>query len=133
MQITRQADYAVRAILYLSRLDPGSQAATAQIARDQHIPATFLAKIIAQLSMAGLVRATRGSHGGVALAHSPSEISLLAVVETIDGPILLNECTVNPTTCPMSDNCAVQVVWCQTRADLVKRLGETHFDQLART
>jgi Rrf2 family protein len=133
MQITRQADYAVRAILYLSRLSPGAQAATTQIAREQHIPVTFLAKIMAQLSAAGLVRATRGAHGGMALTRSASEISLLDVVETIDGPIMLNECTLNPTTCAMSDYCAVRVVWCETRADLVRRLGETNFEQLARS
>jgi Rrf2 family protein len=133
MQITRQADYAVRAILYLSRLAPGAQAATAQIAREQNIPPTFLAKIMSQLSAAGVVRATRGAHGGVALARSASEISLLDVVETIDGPITLNECTLDPSTCPVSDNCAVRVVWCETRADLVKRLGQVNFAALARS
>ena len=132
MQITRQADYAVRAILYLSRLSPGTQAATAKIAREENIPLTFLAKIMSQLSAAGIVRATRGAHGGVALALAASEISLLDIVETIDGPITLNECTLDPATCEQSDNCAVRVVWCETRADLVKRLGATHFDQLAR-
>jgi Rrf2 family transcriptional regulator, iron-sulfur cluster assembly transcription factor len=97
------------------------------------IPVTFLAKIIAQLSAAGVVRATRGAHGGVALARSASQISLLDVVETIDGPIALNEYTLDPSTCPVSDNCAVQVVWCETRTDLLKRLGETNFEQLARS
>ena len=130
MQITRQADYAVRAILYLAQLTPGAQAATGQIAREQHIPLTFLAKIISQLSAAGVVRTTRGAHGGVALARRADQISLLDIVETIDGPIMLNDCTLNPQTCEMSDQCAVRVVWCETRADLVKRLGQTSFGQL---
>ena len=133
MQITRQADYAVRAIMYLAQLKPGTQASTAQIAREQHIPLTFLAKIMSQLSASGVVRATRGAHGGVALARGADEISLLDIVETIDGPIMLNDCTLNPQTCEMSDQCAVRVVWCETRADLVKRLGETNFGQLTRT
>ena len=130
MQITRQADYAIRAILYLAQLKPGAQASTATIAREQHIPLTFLAKIMSQLSAAGVVRATRGAHGGVALARGADEISLLDIVETIDGPIMLNDCTLNPQTCEMSDQCAVRVVWCETRADLVKRLGQTSFGQL---
>lgn len=133
MQITRQADYAVRAIMYLAQLKPGTQASTAQIAREQHIPLTFLAKIMSQLSASGVVRATRGAHGGVALARGADEISLLDIVETIDGPIMLNDCTLNPQTCEMSDQCVVRVVWCETRADLVKRLGETNFGQLTRT
>jgi len=130
MQITRQADYAIRAIMYLAQLKPGTQASTAQIAREQRIPLTFLAKIMSQLSASGVVRATRGAHGGVALARSADEISLLDIVETIDGPIMLNDCTLNPQTCEMSDQCAVRVVWCETRADLVKRLGQTNFGQL---
>lgn len=130
MQITRQADYAIRAILYLARLKPGAQAATAQIAREQHIPLTFLAKIMSQLSAAGVVRATRGAHGGVALARGADEISLLDIVETIDGPIMLNDCTLNPQTCELSDQCVVRLVWCQARADLVQRLGATSFGQL---
>ncbi len=55
MQITRQADYAVRAIMHLAKLAPGEKAATSQIAKEQEIPLSFLAKIIAQLSVAGLL------------------------------------------------------------------------------
>lgn len=132
MQITRQADYAVRAVLYLAQIGPGGRASTAVIAREQKIPLTFLAKIVSQLSSAGIVRATRGAHGGVALARPAEDISLLEIVEAIDGPVMLSECTINPDTCTMSDDCVVRVVWCETRADMVKRLGQTRFDYLAK-
>jgi len=131
MQITRQADYAVRAVLYLARIAPGERASTAQIAREQKIPLTFLAKIVSQLSASGIVRATRGAHGGVALARPAGEISLLEIVEAIDGPVMLSECTINPDTCTFSDNCVVRVVWCETRAELAQRLAAARFDQLA--
>lgn len=131
MQITRQADYAVRAVLYLARLGPGGRASTAQIAREQKIPLTFLAKIVSQLSSAGVVRATRGAHGGVALARGADEISLLDIIEAIDGPVMLSECTLNPDTCTLSDDCVVRVVWCETRSDLVARLANTKFAKLA--
>jgi DNA-binding IscR family transcriptional regulator len=52
MQITRQADYAVRAIMYLAQIGSEKKAATSQIAAEQDIPLSFLAKIIAQLSVA---------------------------------------------------------------------------------
>jgi Rrf2 family protein len=131
MQITRQADYAVRALLYLARLAPGTRASTAQIARDQSIPLTFLAKIVSQLSASGLLRATRGAHGGVTLARPAADISLLEVVEAIDGPVSLAECTLDPSTCAFSDTCVVRVVWCETRADLAQRLSRVRFDRLA--
>jgi Rrf2 family protein len=130
MQITRQADYAVRAVFYLAQLGPGARASTAQIAREQKIPLTFLAKIVSQLSASGVVRATRGAHGGVALARAADEISLLEIVEAIDGPVMLSECTLNPDTCSMSDECIVRMVWCETRAQLVQRLGATNFGHL---
>jgi Rrf2 family protein len=133
MQITRQADYAVRAVLYLAQLGPGARASTAQIAREQRIPLTFLAKIVSQLSAAGVVRATRGAHGGVALARAPEEVNLLEIVEAIDGPVMLSECTVNPETCTLSDDCVVRSVWCEARSLLVSRLAQTSFAQLART
>ena len=133
MQITRQADYGVRAVLYLALLGPGGRIATAQIARAQHIPPTFLAKIVAQLSAAGIVRATRGARGGVALAYPADDISMLNVVEAIEGPIILNECVRDPGSCPLGDHCAVQAVWCEAQADLLKRLSATKFGHLAAT
>lgn len=131
MQITRQADYAVRAVLYLAGREPAHRVTTAEIGRDQQIPLTFLAKIIAQLSTAGIVRSTRGSHGGVTLAMPPEEISLLDIVEVIDGPVVLNDCVSDRSLCPLGDNCPVHRVWCNAQAELVDRLMRTNFAVLA--
>lgn len=128
MQITRQADYAVRAILYLARLGPNQKAATSQIAENQEIPLSFLAKIIAQLSVAGLLQTMRGARGGVMLARAPEEISLLDVVEAIDGPITLNECVNGEYDCPLHE-CPMRTVWSAAQADLVARLQATNFAQ----
>jgi len=130
MQITRQADYALRAMLYLARLDEGERAATSRIAENQEIPPSFLAKIISQLSIAGLIHTSRGARGGVALAKDPEDISLLDVVEAIDGPIYLNECTHDPNVCSFGDNCPIHEVWCQAKAELVEKLRASTFDQL---
>jgi Rrf2 family protein len=92
MQITRQADYAVRAVLHLARMGNTERAATSTVAKEQNIPPSFLAKIISQLSIAGLLHTSRGARGGVTLAREPKDITLLEVVEAIDGPIQLNEC-----------------------------------------
>jgi Rrf2 family protein len=122
MQITRQADYAIRAILYLSRLSAGQRAATSQIAQEEHIPPSFLAKIVSQLSVAGLLTTSRGARGGVSLARKPDDITLLEVVEAIDGPILLNECVSENGTCPFKDDCPLREVWVEAQRDLVNRL-----------
>lgn len=129
MQITRQADYAVRAVLYLAQLGSGQRAATSRIAQEQKIPPSFLAKIVSQLSVAGLLQTSRGAHGGVELAKAPKEISLLEVVEAIDGPILLNECVASNGVCTFGDSCPMRPIWCDAQSALVNRLRTTSFQE----
>ncbi|MCX6079565.1 MAG: Rrf2 family transcriptional regulator [Chloroflexi bacterium] len=133
MQITRQADYAIRAVLYISKLGQNQRAATSQIAHEQHIPPSFLAKIISQLSIAGLLQTSRGARGGVMLAKRPEEITLLDVVESIDGPITLNECVNDMNGCSFGDDCPLRPIWCDAQEDLVTRLKSTTFAQFATT
>jgi Rrf2 family protein len=128
MQITRQADYALRAVIYLSRLAPEERAATSQIAQEQRIPPSFLAKIVSQLSVAGLLQTSRGARGGVSLAKTPSEITLLDVVEAIDGPILLNECVACGGVCSFGNDCPMKPVWLDTQSQLVTNLQKVTFD-----
>jgi Rrf2 family protein len=132
MQITRQADYAVRAVLYLAQNGSDKRAATSQIAEEQQIPPSFLAKIVSQLSVAGLLQTSRGARGGVSLARTPEEISLLEVVEAIDGPILLNECVAANGACTFGDDCPMRPVWCDAQAELVDRLKNTTFAEFVR-
>jgi len=132
MQITRQADYAVRAVLYLAQLGSDQRAATSQIAQEQQIPPSFLAKIVSQLSVAGLLQTSRGARGGVSLARPPEQIALLEVVEAIDGPILLNECVSPSGTCIVGDVGPMKPVWCDGQAALVYRLPTTTFNNLLR-
>ncbi len=130
MQITRQADYAIRAMRYLSTKGLDKRSPTSTVAKEMKIPPSFLAKIISQLSIAGLLQTSRGARGGVALAHPASEISLLDVVEAIDGPILLNECVGNPGKCEFEEECAMHPIWKDAQEMLVKRLRETTFEKL---
>jgi Rrf2 family protein len=130
MQITRQADYAVRAVLHLARTGNTERAATSAIAKEQNIPPSFLAKIISQLSIAGLLHTSRGARGGVTLAREPQYISLLEVVEAIDGPIQLNECVQNDGVCSFEGTCPIRAVWCDAQDELVRRLKSTNFGDL---
>lgn len=129
MQITRQADYAIRAVLYLATMNTSDRASTSLIASAQGIPSSFLAKIVSQLSIAGIIHTSRGAKGGVTLAKEPGTISLLDVVEAIDGPVSLNECTLNPAACNRSDFCPMHPIWCAAQSELVGKLGSTNFSQ----
>lgn len=133
MEVTRQADYAVRAVLHVAQIKNGNRTATSSIAEQQHIPPSFLAKIVSQLSIAGLLHTSRGARGGVTLAREPKDITLLEVVEAIDGPIQLNECVGDNGLCKFDSDCPLRSVWCEAQAELVARLRKTDFAQLLAT
>jgi Rrf2 family protein len=130
MEISRRTDYGVRVILDLASLPMDGRTATQEIAIRQNIPSPFLAKIISQLSLAGLVTTYRGAGGGVALARPPSEINLLQVIEALEGPIHLNRCAIQPDACPRKEHCAVHDIWVQAQEDLTALLSDTTFDGL---
>ncbi|MFC2028356.1 RrF2 family transcriptional regulator [Chloroflexota bacterium] len=152
MQITRQADYAIRAVQYLSFIELKHQAekpeiasvepakrnndlkkrvATKDIAENKKIPPSFLAKIISSLCNAEILETSRGARGGVSLNRFPEDISLLDVVEAIDGSIKLNECVAESGNCNMEEDCPLKPIWIEAQAALVEKLEATKFDQLA--
>ena len=133
MEISRRTDYGVRVIIDLASLPGDGRASTSEIADRQNIPAPFLAKIISQLSLSGLVYTYRGSGGGVSLARPASEISLLEVIEALDGPLQLNRCTIEPDACPQNGHCPVHDIWVQAQTGLSGLLGSTTFDDLTRS
>lgn len=130
MEISRRTDYGIRVILDLATLAKDGRAATQEIAQRQRVPSPFLAKIIAQLSLAGLVTTHRGAGGGVALARPASQISLLEVIEGLEGPVRLNRCLIQPQACPNDGHCPVHEVLAQAQAELISKLACTTFDTL---
>jgi Rrf2 family protein len=129
--ITRQADYAVRSVLDLALRRPDLAAFSRDIAERQNIPPSFLAKILTRLAACGIVQTQRGVNGGVRLARPAGEITLLQVVEAIDGPISLNLCTRSPGLCPQETTCVVHPLWEMIGEELRQRLNGITFAMLA--
>ncbi len=130
MEISRRTDYGVRVIMDLATLPESGRASTQEIAERQNIPAPFLAKIVSRLSLSGLVITHRGAGGGVSLARPASEISLLQVIEALDGPVQLNRCVIEPSACPRDSHCPVHHIWAKAQLELTGLLSETTFDDL---
>ena len=130
MEISRRTDYGVRVILDLASLPENGRAPTQEIADRQNIPSPFLAKIISQLSLSGLATTYRGAGGGVRLARPPEEISLLQVIEALEGPIRLNRCVIQPSLCPRDRSCPIHDTWAKAQAQLTSLLETTTFDDL---
>lgn len=131
MRITRRADYAIRTLLDVASQDGKAVALTHEIAARQGVPAPFLSKIVVALTRAGLLRSYRGARGGVALGRPAADISILHVVEAVDGPLAVNRCVLWPEECERSRDCPIHPVWCQARDLLVKHLGGITLADLA--
>jgi Rrf2 family protein len=131
MKLTRAAEYAIRCVLYLAKHPFGDVVSRRDVARDMDIPLAFLGKIAQELGKAGVIVVRQGAHGGYELALPPGDISLLMVVEALDGEILINECLARPQDCGRSPHCAVHRVWTEARSRFRETLAGVSFARLA--
>jgi Rrf2 family protein len=129
MQITRETDYAIRCVYYLA-LKKGDTVMVDEVSREMQVPKSFLAKILQRLSKASLVKSYRGVKGGFELARNPSEISLLDVIEAIQGKVAVNVCALNQKACDRSATCAIHPVWVEVRGELERMLRARSFADL---
>ncbi len=78
--------------------------------RDLSSSKDYMTKIFGMLTRAGVVRAIRGKGGGYVLGHDPEDVTLLDIIEAVEGPLALNLCQHNPSRCDELD-CPVRPVW----------------------
>ena len=106
--ITREADYAIRAMVFLAGTKQGLAMSTDLLATEVDIPYQFLRRIVLKLTAAGLLKSTRGKGGGITLARDPARITLMDALSAIDpGNTSLNECMLDPRFCGRSVDCVV--------------------------
>jgi len=131
MQITRASDYAVRVMIHLAGLPPGAQVRQSELSEATEVSSHFLSKVLQQLVRARFIRSRRGSRGGFALAVLASNVSLLDVVEAIEGPLRLNQCINEDPSCDRKSWCPAHRVWADAQAAIVNVLGATSMAVLA--
>jgi Rrf2 family iron-sulfur cluster assembly transcriptional regulator len=95
----------------------------------------FLPQVLGPLVKAGWVESQPGPGGGYRLAVSLADVSLLEVVETVEGPTETGECVLRDGPCPGTESCAVHEAWLSARTELKERLqavsAETTFERKA--
>jgi FeS assembly SUF system regulator len=101
------------------------------LAERTHIAAPTVSKLLKQLQRAGLVVSTRGTHGGYQLARSPDDISAAAILDALEGPIALTECSVGTGHCCLEESCQVGRAWQRLNVAIRKSLSEISLAQLA--
>jgi len=131
--ITRAAEYSLRATAALVQFRESDKTATvAEIAVSEAIPESFLRKLLKPLIRADIVRSERGYSGGITLAKHPAEISVLDVIEAVDGKLSLNECVLNPTECGLIARCAIHGLWVETTELLTEHLRNYSLEDIQR-
>jgi Rrf2 family protein len=132
MQILSLTEGGIRTVLYLALADEGRWVPSDEICRTQEISPAYLAKITRPLLKHGILDAVRGVGGGLRLGRPPDTISMLEVIEILQGPLLFNECLIEPGTCPRDNRCPVHPVWKQIRDGTERILAMWTFSDLAR-
>ena len=134
MRLTQKSKYAVRALVEIALSGHEGPLGVAEIARLQRIPERFLEQILCELRREGLLESRRGAHGGYRFAMPPEEISVLDVVEILDGAVRPARCSAGGV-CYISDAplCVTSKVWDEAREALESVFGRYSIAQLAET
>jgi len=131
LDLTKRADYAIRATLALARAGEGRRLSTRQIAESEAIPGQILPRIMIDLTRAGLVTAVFGRTGGYELARPSSAISILDVIAAVEGDPHRRTCVLRGGPCRVNGVCDVHAVFFAAQEALLGRLGEATLDRIA--
>jgi len=125
--ITRATDYAIRAVLFMAAQPHGEIVYKRDICKAQEITPAFLTKILQPLIRDGLVGSQRGVGGGFFLLKPASEITLLDVIKTQEGPVYLNQCLIEQDNCGRESFCPAHGVWKEIREEFMAMLSRYDF------
>ena len=127
---TRRTDYAIRALIVLAGATTPPVPANA-IGEAMDIPTGFLQQVLLELTQAGLVTSRPGPSGGFALARSPEDITVLQIVEALEGPLRTSQCALRGGPCHWDQVCALHWVWSSARDALCGELDSATLARVA--
>lgn len=134
MRLTAKSEYGVLAMIELACRHGSGPVSARDIAETRDIPSRFLEQLFVTLRRAGLVEAVRGARGGFTLTREPREITVLEVVEALEGPLVSSVCdTDRGIGCVHTGACAAAPVWTRATGALREVFGTTNLEQLATT
>ena len=110
LRVTKLTDYATL-ILTVLAARPGGVLSAPDLAEHAGLEAPTVAKVLKPLAQAGLVEGFRGANGGYRLAREASAISLVEIVEAMEGPLGMTECSLHDGQCGIEQSCGVRANW----------------------
>jgi len=130
LRIGKLTDYATLILATLAA-DRARLLNAGTLSERTHIAAPTVAKLLKQLHRSGLVKSTRGTHGGYQLARDPESISAAAILDALEGPIALTECSAGSGHCGIEHTCSVGRTWQRISVSIRRALNEITLAQLA--
>ncbi|OQY18491.1 MAG: transcriptional regulator [Desulfobacteraceae bacterium 4572_35.1] len=131
MIITRATEYAIRAVLYMSRFPTGDIVLKKDICRTQDVTPAFLTKIFQPMIKEGIIGSQRGVGGGFYLKKEPKHITLYDIFEIQEDPLYLNKCLIEEGNCARDTYCPVHSAWENVREKMIDQLRLYDFARLA--
>lgn len=131
LHVTRKGDYAIRGMVCLAMKPLDRVSLISEMAVEVDVSQALLAKIFQNMSKLGLVKSYRGAGGGFILGRPADDISLLEIVEAVEGPIVLNRCLLRPGICDRDTECTVHPVWRNVQEKMREILGSVTLQHLA--
>jgi FeS assembly SUF system regulator len=130
LRIGKLTDYATVILATLAG-DRARLLNSGALAERTHIAQPTVSKLLKQLQRAGMVNSTRGTHGGYQLARAPEHISAAAILDALEGPIALTECSSGAGHCCIEQSCSVGRTWQRLNVAIRRSLSEISLAQLA--
>src|SRR5580693_9935257 len=130
LRISRLTDYATVLLAALAG-EPARVQTAACLAEITHIAAPTVCKLLKQLQRAGLVVSTRGLHGGYQLARPATQISAAGILDALEGPVALTDCSAGQGNCEIEGSCRVGRVWQRLNLAIRRSLYDVSLAQLA--
>ena len=130
MKISTKGRYGLRILIDLATHDSDKPRMLRDIAKSQQISEKYISRLVIDLRRAKLVRSVRGVNGGFHLAKSPGEITLLEVLETMEGPISVVECVRSPEKCKRQMLCPARDIWQQLNEGIRELTAKITLDDI---
>ena len=125
MVFSKSAEYAIRALVYLAvNASPNKRFGAKKLAEDLNFPEHYLGKVLQQLARKNIISSAKGPHGGFCVDADAMEISLLKVIESIDGLAFFNTCGLGLHECNDEKPCPIHKDYQIFRGDFYKMLSE---------
>ena len=129
LRVTKLTDYAT-VVLTVLAADPDHVLSATELAERAGLEPPTVAKVLKPLAQAGLVEGFRGANGGYRLARPADAIGLIEVVEAMEGPLGMTECSIHAGHCTIEDHCGVRANWRRINDVVVQALRSVTLAQM---